>query len=539
MTKSLLPPDRPQDDPAFEDEVRAMLARRAADVLPTSAASRAELPGVVPVTVPRGPGRDGRRRLVVAAAAVVVVAGVAAYAATLHPGAPTTQTSAAQETDPPIVWPLDDHVPADVLASPETAAGAYLSEVLELIDLSTLEPPVVDGATATVGYSLAGLQGEVALRLDGDRWGVTGATNDAVDVDLAYAADGDVIAQLTFGPAARSGMRLHLRAVTDDGAPADDVVSVFEYVDGGEITVAPPPPADGAAPPGREADQVVLLPMDPSLEHSQPMLAIILDAANTDHLAAVRLDTLVDDDADPATPDIVIGHATRALTAPPPGAVDGPSSAAPAPTTAVPAEAEAGGSPSDDAARPDDALFVGSGTAAEVAQAYLDDRLPERPDGLRLVPGAGSEQGTGAGEIADIPWEIVGGSDIDGRYSGLIRLRSDPGGWSVIAASTDQISLTVRRADGAVGVTVAWVDPGAYDSVDVDLLDADGFPVTDGEIVSWPTAGEETLVAADEGVDPSEVRSVRVRHVGGTWFSLTEVPVPEFVSTSTSTSTAG
>jgi hypothetical protein len=83
----------------------------------------------------------------------------------------------------------------------------------------------------------------------------------------------------------------------------------------------------------------------------------------------------------------------------------------------------------------------------------------------------------------------------------------------------------VRRADGAVGVTVAWVDPDAYDSVDVDLLDADGFPVTEGEIVSWSTAGEETLVAADEGVDPSEVRSVRVRHVGGTWFSLTEVPL--------------
>jgi hypothetical protein len=525
MRKSVLPLDHAHDNPAFEDEVRAMLARRAADVLPAPAAPPVEPPGVVPLTTSGGPSRDGRRRIVAAAAAaVVLVAGVAAFAAMRDPGAPTTQTSAAQRTDAPIVWPLDDHVPADVLASPDTAAGAYLSEVVAGMDASTLEPAVVDGGTATVGYSLHGARGEVALRFEGDRWGVTAATNDAVDVHLAYAADGDVIAELTLGPAARSGMRLHLTAVTDDGTPADDVVSLFEYVDGGEITVAPPPAADGARPPVREADQVVLLPMDPSLEHSQPMLAIILDEIDADGLAAVRLDALVDDDADPATPDVVVGHATRAVTRPPAGRDDGPTSATPAPTTTVPVGPETAGSPPGDTVRPIDALFVGSGTAAEVAQAYLDDRLPERPDGLRLVPGAGSEQGTGAGEVVDVPWEIVDGSDIDGRYSGAIRLRSDPGRWSVIAATTDQISLTVRRAEAAVGVTVAWLDPEAYDSVDVDLLDGDGLPVSEGEFVSWPTP-EETLVAVDDGVDRSEVRSVRVRHVGGTWFSLTEVPL--------------
>jgi len=212
------------------------------------------------------------------------------------------------------------------------------------------------------------------------------------------------------------------------------------------------------------------------------------------------------------------------VTRPPAGRDDGPTSATPAPTTTVPVGPETAGSPPGDTVRPIDALFVGSGTAAEVAQAYLDDRLPERPDGLRLVPGAGSEQGTGAGEVVDVPWEIVDGSDIDDRYSGTIRLRSDPGRWSVIAATTDQISLTVRRAEAAVGVTVAWLDPEAYDSVDVDLLDGDGLPVSEGEFVSWPTP-EETLVAVDDGVDRSEVRSVRVRHVGGTWFSLTEVPL--------------
>jgi hypothetical protein len=54
-------------------------------------------------------------------------------------------------------------------------------------------------------------------------------------LDLAYAVDGNVVAQLTLGPAARSGMRLRPAGITDDGAPADDVVSVFDYVDRGEM----------------------------------------------------------------------------------------------------------------------------------------------------------------------------------------------------------------------------------------------------------------------------------------------------------------
>jgi hypothetical protein len=318
MTKSVLPHDPSHADPPFEDEVRAMLTRRAADVLPTPAAPPAEPPseppGVVPLTVIGRPGRHGRRRVVAAAAAVLVlVTGVAAYAATRDPGAPTTETAAAQDTDAPIVWPLDDHVPADLLAFPDKTASAYLSEVVGGTGMVALQPSIVDGGTATVGYTLHGVHGEVALRLDGDRWGVTAATSDAARLDLAYAVDGNVVAELTLGPAARSGMRLHLTAVTDDGAPADDVVSRFDYVDGGEIAVTPPPPPDdGAAPPGGDDDQVVILPEDPGFDN-QPMLAIFFDEVDTGGLAAVRLDALVDDDGDPATPDVVIGHATGAV----------------------------------------------------------------------------------------------------------------------------------------------------------------------------------------------------------------------------------
>ena len=178
----------------------------------------------------------------------------------------------------------------------------------------SLQPAIVDGVTATVGYDLRDVHGEVALRLDGDRWGVTAATSDAATLDLAYAVDGNVIAELTLGPAARSGMRLHLTGITDDGAPADDVVSRFEFVDGGEVTVEAPL-TDGATPPGQETDQVVLQPADPS-RGAQPIDA--WPSSSTPSMptgsAAVRLDTLVDDDGDPATPDVVIGHATRAVT---------------------------------------------------------------------------------------------------------------------------------------------------------------------------------------------------------------------------------
>ena len=47
----------------------------------------------------------------------------------------------------------------------------------------TLEPPVVDGDRATVGYLLGTPTDEVELRLDGGRWGVTAASSDAVRIE--------------------------------------------------------------------------------------------------------------------------------------------------------------------------------------------------------------------------------------------------------------------------------------------------------------------------------------------------------------------
>jgi hypothetical protein len=164
------------------------------------------------------------------------------------------------------------------------------------------------------------------------------------------------------------------------------------------------------------------------------------------------------------------------------------------------------------------------GTAADAALAYLDARMPERATQLRLVPGAGEQDATGGGTTVEIPWEIADGSDISGRYSGVIRLRDDPGGWAVVTATTDQIGVSVRPDGRTVGVTITWLDPEAIDGVEITLLDAAGRAVSDDEFVLWPTPGE-TLVPVADGVDPTEVRTVRLRHAGGTWFSLTEVPV--------------
>ena len=243
---------------------------------------------------------------------------------------------------------------------------------------------------------------------------------------------------------------------------------------------------------------------------------------------AVRVDVVAADDGDPATTEPVIGHATAAVIAPRDGQ-DETATTPTVPTTAEPAGERAADVPGegtpDDVAPPSDALFVGSGTAAEVAGAYLDDRLPDRVDGMRVVPGSGTEAGSGGGEVVEVRWEIADDPEMAGRYSGTILLRSDPGGWSVLRATTDQISLDVARDGDGVAVAIDWTDPEAYDGVDMTLLDAGGRPVSDDVFVMFATPGV-TEVPVERGVDPASVRSVLVRHVGGTWFSITEVHLP-------------
>ncbi|HET6772736.1 MAG TPA: hypothetical protein VFH36_05465 [Acidimicrobiales bacterium] len=166
------------------------------------------------------------------------------------------------------------------------------------------------------------------------------------------------------------------------------------------------------------------------------------------------------------------------------------------------------------------------------------DRLPQRADGLGFDDGR-STQGTipDGGAIVVIPWRIEPvenpfehvASDkppLAERYSGEVQLRQIDGGWAVVAATTDQITLRDVRRDGtSVTLTIDRLDDVAIDLIDLAVFDLDGNPV--GEPTSAPLGVPGTYsIDVGAGVAPDAALTVRARHVGGTSFSLTEVRVP-------------
>lgn len=518
-------------DEAFEAEVRAMLARRAADVSPTPSARPGE--DVLTAVAPPSPSRivPMRRSLVAAAAAAVLVAGVSTYAV-VHDTSPSVETSAGSESSPdPIIWPLGDHAPTAALAEPGDASLFYLSEVAG-VDRPTLWPPVVEGDHATVPYAIGDVAGEVALRRVGDQWGVTSVSSDAVrieavgvtnDVDAADAAEA-VMVNVVLGDPVEDGMALRTWSVDRSGTASTPELT-------GLVVVAS---EDGVVLDATSGAQTTLLlaPGDPSGE-----TYAVEAPAGPQPPVAVRVDVLAPDDGDPVTEPTVVGHASVPVFTPGDDA-DQPGGQETASPTTTSGDTDRPPTPVVDApghgtpphvTPPQPALWTSGqrGTAADAALAYLDSRMPERIAELQLSPGDGDEAATGGGVVVDVRWEIAGGSDVSGRYTGVIRLRDDRDGWSVVAATTDQIGVGVRTfppGSHAVGVTIEWLDPEAIDGVEVTLLDGEGRPVSEDEYVLFATPGE-TLVPVADGADPADVRTVRLRHAGGTWFSLTELPV--------------
>jgi hypothetical protein len=500
----------------FEAEVRAMLARRAADLTPTAAGPprEADLRAAAPPA--SHPWTAPSRRRLMAAAAALLLAGVATYAVA-RDTSPPVHTSVGTPPGPaPIIWPLNPVTPTGPLAEPGDAAAAYLAESVDIdgresAQQPTLWPPVVEGDEATVHYSIGDLAGDVALRRDGDRWGVTSASSDAVRIDAAEPEQGRVDVVIELGPAVAAGTAVRVLSIDAAGTMVTEDLTGFvvaETEDGLELVPPSGEPIRPAEPGGRTftVEAPLGLPQPPA--------------------AAVRVDLLRLDD-DPLAPRVVIAHAAIPVATPDDGsgATDradlGDAGSPEAPVVDAP------GVGTTSSVVPATTVLWASGergTAADAALAYLDARMPERATQLRLVPGAGEQDATGGGTTVEIPWEIADGSDISGRYSGVIRLRDDPGGWAVVTATTDQIGVSVRPDGRTVGVTITWLDPEAIDGVEITLLDAAGRAVSDDEFVLWPTPGE-TLVPVADGVDPTEVRTVRLRHAGGTWFSLTEVPV--------------
>ena len=299
MSTTPLPP---RDD-TFEDEVRAMLTRRAADVSPSPAAVPS---GDTPACAAAGeaPHRAARPRTLAAAAAVVVLlAGVVTFGIARDSAERGADTSMVAGANDPIVWPLHDDVPPIELAAPETAAAAYLSEVAGDGELPTLEAPVVDGDRATVGYLLRDTHGEVELRLDGSRWGVTAASSDAVRIEAVPVVAGQVEVMTVLGDAVAGGAALHTSSVGADGtATLQNTTSVVPLSAGASVQLEATD----------ESATTLLLPPD---DVSARSIAIDFPAGSPPPVA-VRVDVMAADDGDPGSPEVVIGHAARAVDAP-------------------------------------------------------------------------------------------------------------------------------------------------------------------------------------------------------------------------------
>lgn len=556
-------------DAEFEAEVRAMLARRSADVS-SSPASRRHLTAAA---APAGaPGPAARRtvprtvrlaRPMLVAALVLVVCGAALAVRGTGPGADDDTTVAgapdgpmafpapgAEGWDPataPPVWPVvgeaalpdlagDPHAHAGDLATPEGAAAAYLGEVASPLALEPSGLAVADdGRTAAIPWSFTDGGGEpfepgarpfatgsVHLRdvaeaagASGPLWAVVGATTDIVTIE-------DVRIE---------GGRLAFTTVVVP--PADTSVSARVGVDGTFVATGGSPLPQGTEPPdpssgelvhladGRGGIEVAVVP-GASVE-------ILVRSVGGDFLSTTHMAIDVPVPAGPATAA--------------PGETEDGDPDVGDPTADDPATGAAGAPAGDPLPTPTEpldgtgvlALYAGRGSAIEVAQAYLDDRLPEpeRVEGLVLDAERVTEGTiTGGGAGAVIPWrieDVVVSNDsppASERYSGEVHLRTIEGGWAVVAATTDQIALGVVRRDGdAVTFTVDRLDEVAIDLLDLALFDLAGNPVGEPQTSPLGLPGSFRIELPPD-VFPDQAVTLRASHVGGARFSLTEVRVP-------------
>lgn len=246
-------------DSELEAELRAMLRRRAADVHAGPVEVRAvdpqhavgssglEQPGprTAVVRLDRPHGEAGRRRLMRAAAALLVVAGALGVARLAAGDGTTTETRAPQgDGGPVLIWPLGADVPTDQIVTPKAASRAYLADVAGVGPDVPLERTVIDGARATVHYTLEGTPSTVSLiRRDG-LWYVTGATNEQAVIDWVTAPQGRFVdVEVVAGPAASTPDRLRAGLIGADGQVIDGADVAFQ--DGKPIANPGPPLRDG------------------------------------------------------------------------------------------------------------------------------------------------------------------------------------------------------------------------------------------------------------------------------------------------------
>ena len=304
----MTPIAEPTTDEDFEAEVRAMLARRAGDVSPSPAPPGRRRRGLASVDAPRGrpAGRPAGRRPPPASCWRPARPPTVAH----EPAGPSTTTSAAPEA-------RTRSCGRSTTTSPPTSSPPRRRRRLPTwprwsADVAVprpLEAPVVDADRATVGYRLGDIPGHVGLRLDGPV-GRRGRVERCGAHRRASVADGRVEAMTVLGDAVETDMVLRASTVgrlgQRDGAQLHRRWSSWRPRTACSSS-RPRIGDDPGAPPRRPRGSV----------HRRRAAAGGLVAS-----AAVRVDVLAPDDGDPATPEVVVGHATHAVDGP--GAEDEP-----------------------------------------------------------------------------------------------------------------------------------------------------------------------------------------------------------------------
>jgi hypothetical protein len=472
-------PSRFKTDDDFEAELRAMLERRATDIGAsrpaagrlmdrplTDAATEVSCAGAavgsVSLVVPPGRPRDGRRRRVARlAAALALVAGAAGLMTVVARGGHgTTETGSNPADQTTLIWPLGETIPADQLATPESATRAYLAEVIGTSGDLQLNRTDVRGTEATVHYMLGGTPAAVTLTQRDGSWFVTGATNELVVINHVRAPhDTRVDVEVTPGRLAAPVQRLRARLVDSTGQVYD--TAEVEFENGKPVENPGPPLADGSW-------------------HTY------LYVGETTEAVAVRVDVLSSDvENDPA-----LAHASVAV----PGAANikeiGP--AASATTTAPPITVDPNPQPMPPGPDRIPALWTeGEPSAAGPGSTHsLDGWQPAATALLNTVIDHESPTGPPTFTNASIDGDEL---TVQGRYSlpdgdtGVFELaKLEDGTWAMTSLRSDALEIVdVGRTGSRVQVTL-------MSTKDADL-GAGGFRVGLAPGEPWVSAGRAAV----------------------------------------------
>jgi hypothetical protein len=469
-TDTRFPPDA-----EFEAELRAMLQRRAADVHPSRAnvrVARAE-----PSTGSTSSAamvvrldRPEQRRIARISAALMLIAGAVGLATVAATGRPADTGSNTTTGGPPVViWPLGDAVSPDQQATPESATHAYLSEVAGLGPDFPLDRSVIDGAEATVDYTLEGTPSSVSLRQRDGGWYVIGATNELAVIEWVAAPDGNQV-DIEVKPGRRAAPVDRLRArLVDRSGEVYDTADV-EYEDGKRVDPGGPPLADGSW-------QTYLFVGD----KTEPV--------------AVRVDVLSAN----ADTDAVVAHAS----VPVPGAPDAldPATVAPPATTAPPITVDPDPQPMPPGPDRLPALWADEGSSAADSGSSGLEGWPDAATAL-LNTVVDDESPKGPPSFADVsldPDELT----VRGRYSmpdgdaGTFELvRLDDGRWGMTSLRSDDLDVI------EVGRTGARVQITLVSAKDADLgVGGHRVGLEPGE--PWVSAGRDAVFSVECGDDSS------------------------------------